>query len=110
MDTATTKRRPIAGVKTGFVVGDKRDKTRTVEVSFPARHRKYGKSLRRKSRYHVHDDRNESHLGDKVEIANCHPISKTKSWRLLRVVTKAAGAVEHTVAPEGVVGGQENDG
>ena len=96
MGKTTSTRSPLRGVKTGVVVSDKRDKTRTVEILYPAQHRKYGKHLVRKSRYHVHDEANESHLGDQVEIANCRPISKTKSWRLMRVVSKAEGVEEHT--------------
>ena len=92
--TPEAKRRPV-GVKTGVVVSDKRDKTRTVEVSFTARNSKYGKYLRHKSRVQVHDESNSSGQGDQVQITNCRPISKTKSWRLLRIVKKAAGEATH---------------
>ncbi len=91
-DPAT--RRP-AGIKTGVVISDKRDKTRTVEVSFSARDNKYGKYIRHRSRMQVHDAANTSGQGDKVEITNCRPISKTKSWRLVRIVTKAVGESRH---------------
>ena len=87
-------RRP-AGIKTGVVISDKREKTRTVEVSFSARDTKYGKYLRHRSRVQVHDANNTSGQGDTVQIANCRPISKTKSWRLVRVVKKAAGEAGH---------------
>jgi small subunit ribosomal protein S17 len=88
-------RRRLTGIKIGVVTSDKRDKTRTVLVDYQVRHPKYGKFLRRQTRFHVHDDKNESKLGDRVEIANCRPISKTKSWRLVRVVQKTAGQLEH---------------
>jgi small subunit ribosomal protein S17 len=81
--------RPLTGTKTGLVTSDKRNKTRTVVVAFQVRHPKYGKYMKRRSVFHVHDENNESHTGDRVEIANVRPISKTKSWRLVRVVDKA---------------------
>ena len=82
-------RKPLVGTQLGTVTSDKRDKTRTVEISFSTKHAKYGKYIRRTSRFHVHDEKNESKVGDKVEITNCRPVSKTKSWRLVKVVEKA---------------------
>lgn len=76
----------LTGIKTGVVTSDKRDKTRTVTVSYLARHPKYGKYLKRNTYYHIHDPENASKAGDQVEIVNCRPISKTKRWRLVRVV------------------------
>ncbi len=78
----------IHGTKIGVVDSDKRDKTRRVVVSFTSKHPKYGKYLRERTILHVHDETNESRLGDLVEVAQCRPISKTKSWRLVRVVEK----------------------
>lgn len=80
------QRRPLIGTKVGVVTSDKRNKTRTVTVAYQTRHPKYGKYLKRVTRYHVHDPQNLSKMGDRVEIANCRPISKTKSWRLIRVL------------------------
>jgi small subunit ribosomal protein S17 len=71
-----------------LVISDKRDKTRTVRVDFQARHPKYGKYLKRSAKFQVHDEKNESKAGDRIEIAICRPISKTKSWRLVKVVEK----------------------
>ncbi|MEX2216628.1 MAG: 30S ribosomal protein S17 [Phycisphaeraceae bacterium] len=88
-DTATPTERNALATKIGVVTKAKRDKTRTVEIDFSVMHAKYGKYLRRTSRYHVHDEKNESQEGDRVEIANCRPVSKTKSWRLVRVLEKA---------------------
>src|SRR4030095_13998634 len=71
--------------KVGVVESDARDKTRKVAVNFSVKHPKYGKYLKKRTVLHVHDEKNESHKGDRVEIAECRPISKTKSWVVLRV-------------------------
>ncbi len=73
----------------GIVQSDRRDKTRKVAINFLVRHPKYGKYTRRRTVLHVHDEQNASKAGDKVEIAECRPLSKTKSWVLLRVVEPA---------------------
>ena len=65
------------------------NKTRRVEISRLIQHPVYGKFLRRKTVCHVHDDRNESNLGDTVEIIECPPRSKSKRWELVRVVSKS---------------------
>jgi len=75
--------------KVGVVESDKRNKSRTVSIGFLVKHPKYGKYVRRRTTLHVHDEKNESRAGDRVEIAECRPISKTKSWVLVRVVEKA---------------------
>ena len=99
MTTATSptaiEPRVLTSTKVGVVTSDKRDKTRTVVIEFQYRHPKYGKYLKRQTKFQVHDEKNESKLNDRVEIANCRPISKTKSWRLVRVVEKAAAPLEH---------------
>ncbi len=77
------------GVQIGVVGSDKRSKTRRVVVEYMARHSKYGKYLRQRTILQVHDEDNESRLGDRVEVAPCRPISKTKSWKLVRVVEKS---------------------
>lgn len=76
------------GTKVGVVESDKRDKTRRVIVRFNAKHPKYGKYVTNRTVLHVHDPANESKAGDVVEIAQCRPISKTKFWRLVRVVDR----------------------
>ncbi|MEQ9454628.1 MAG: 30S ribosomal protein S17 [Phycisphaeraceae bacterium] len=90
--TTTTEQpqRQLAGTKIGVVTGDKRNKTRTVEVDFQVRHPKYGKYIHRQLRFHVHDEGNTSKVGDRVEIAPCRPYSKTKSWRLHKILQSAA--------------------
>ncbi len=77
------------GVRTGVVESDKRDKTRRVVVSFMVKHPKYGKIMRRRTVLQAHDEGNESHAGDRVEVAPCNPVSKTKRWRVVRVVERA---------------------
>jgi small subunit ribosomal protein S17 len=76
----------------GIVASDARDKTRKVVIAYSARHPKYGKYIKRRTVLQVHDANNESHKGDRVEVAECRPISKTKSWILTRVVEKAIGS------------------
>lgn len=111
MATATTPsakaRKPLTGTLIGRVVSDNRQKTRTVAVSFQHRHPKYGKYISRDTKYHVHDPADESRIGDRVEIANCRPISKTKSWRLVKIVEKAPTPIEHVSAEEAA--GQNQD-
>ncbi len=85
-------------VKVGTVVSDKRDKTRTVTVEYLAKHDKYGKYLKRRAKFHVHDPENTSRAGDRVEIMPCRPISKTVSWRLVKVVSRAPEAADHDQA------------
>lgn len=72
----------------GLVTGDKMNKSRRVEIERLVRHPKYGKYLRRRTVCHVHDENNDSHMGDTVEIIEAPPRSKLKRWDLLRVVTR----------------------
>jgi small subunit ribosomal protein S17 len=73
----------------GRVVSDKMDKTVTVLVERKVKHPLYGKIIRRSKRYHAHDENNEFHEGDLVEIQECRPIAKTKAWRVSKLVEKA---------------------
>jgi len=73
----------------GVVESDKRNKTRKVVIAYAGKHPKYGKYMRKRTVLQVHDEKNESRLGDRVEVAECRPISKTKSWVLVRVVERA---------------------
>jgi len=70
------------------VESDVRDKTIRVRIDRQLRHPKYGKQLRRKTILHAHDEKNEAKVGDRVEIVECRPISKTKSWRLSRLLSR----------------------
>jgi small subunit ribosomal protein S17 len=74
---------------TGRVVSDKMDKTRTVLVERRVTHALYGKVLIRSKKYHVHDEANECHAGDLVLIEECRPLSKTKAWRLSKLLEKS---------------------
>jgi small subunit ribosomal protein S17 len=76
-------------VKVGVVTSDKMNKTRRVEIPRLDKHSRYGKYIRRRTICHVHDEQNESHTGDTVEIMETRPLSKTKFWRLIKVVRKA---------------------
>ncbi len=73
----------------GRVVSDKMDKSIVVAIERKVKHPLYGKFIRRTTKLHVHDAANEAKMGDVVEIKECRPISKTKSWTLVRVVEKA---------------------
>src|ERR671936_1168645 len=79
-------------VEVGVVTSDKMNKTRRVEIPRLVKHVRYGKYIRRRTVCHVHDENNESRAGDTVEIMETRPLSKTKHWRLVRVVTKAPAA------------------
>ncbi len=76
-------------VETGVVTSDKMNKTRRVEVERLVPHPKYGKFIRRRTVCHAHDETNQSHVGDTVEIMECRPLSREKRWRLVRIVEKA---------------------
>ena len=75
-------------VAVGTVTSDKMKQMRRVEIPRLVKHRAYGKYVRRKTTCYVHDEDNESSQGDTVEIIECRPLSKTKRWKLLRVVEK----------------------
>jgi small subunit ribosomal protein S17 len=83
------KQRGRRRLEVGVVTKDKMNKTRRVEIPRLVKHARYGKYIRRRTVCHVHDENNESHVGDTVEIMETRPLSKTKHWRLTRVVTKA---------------------
>ena len=76
-------------VVTGTVKSDKMDKTRVVRVVRPGPHPKYGKIIRKNLLCYVHDENNEAAAGDKVEIVESRPYSKSKRWELVRVVEKS---------------------
>ncbi len=76
---------------TGRVVSDKMDKSAVVLVERKVRHPLYGKYIRRSTKLHIHDEKNECRQGDTVTIKQTRPVSKTKSWALLEVVERPAG-------------------
>ena len=73
----------------GTVVSDKNEKTRVVEVVEHNMHPLYKKFIKRSTKYHMHDEKNESRLGDRVQIIETRPLSKLKRWRLVNVVERA---------------------
>ncbi|HOB91647.1 MAG TPA: 30S ribosomal protein S17 [Bacillota bacterium] len=74
---------------TGVVVSDKMDKTIVVSVVRSVRHSLYGKTIKRTSKFKVHDENNECRVGDRVKIMETRPLSKEKRWRLVEVLEKA---------------------
>ncbi len=74
---------------TASVVSKSGNKSVTVAIDYKVRHPKYGKYVKRRTKLAVHDEHNQGGVGDVVEIAQCRPLSKSKSWRLLKVVEKA---------------------
>ncbi len=78
----------------GVVVSDRMDKTVTVRVERLVPHPAFGKTLRKSYVCYAHDEKREARRGDKVELMETRPLSKTKHWRLLRVIEKAAATPE----------------
>ena len=96
----------------GIVTSTKRDKTITVSIASRETHPLYRKQYTKTRKYTAHDEKNAARVGDKVEIAACRPISKTKAYTLVKVVEKARGTVElkedvNTVIEEKKVGADE---
>ena len=75
--------------KIGVITSNAREKSCKVEIQFTVKHPKYGKYIRRRTVIKVHDEQNVAKLGDQVEIAECRPLSKTKSWVLTKVIKAA---------------------
>ncbi|AQS35586.1 30S ribosomal protein S17 [Shewanella psychrophila] len=73
----------------GRVLSNKMDKSITVAIERKVKHPLYGKYLKRTTKIHAHDETNQCSEGDVVTIRECRPLSKTKSWTLVEVVTKA---------------------
>ena len=77
---------------TGVVISNSGNKSIRVAIDLRVRHPKYGKYMKRRTKLAVHDEHNQGRVGDVIEIAECRPYSKTKSWRLMRVVEKVVEA------------------
>lgn len=82
------ERRPAKTIE-GIVKSAKMEKTITVEVNFLQKHPKYGKYMKRYTKYYAHDEKREAKEGDLVEIAATRPLSKLKRYRLVKVIRKA---------------------
>jgi small subunit ribosomal protein S17 len=91
MSTAKTPQESVAGRKTrqGIVVSAARDKTITVLLETARPHPVYQKTVRRSSKLHAHDERNEAAEGDVVRVVECRPLSRQKRWRLAEILEKA---------------------
>ena len=98
MTTTRNTRRTLQGV----VTSDKMDKTISVLVERTYKHPKYGKYVRRHKKYLAHDEEGKATVGDVVELASTRPLSKTKRWRLVRVLT--TGELDEPVVPGSQVG------
>lgn len=83
METKTIK------TNRGKVVSISGDKSIRVQMEYLVKHPKYGKYIKRRTKFGVHDEANLAQVGDTVEIVECRPMSKTKSWRLVKIVEKA---------------------
>ena len=79
----------VLRIQTGSVVSDKMDKSATVLIERKVKHPIYGKFVKKSTKLHIHDENNECGIGDTVQISECRPVSRTKSWTLVKVVNKA---------------------
>jgi small subunit ribosomal protein S17 len=86
--TGTTERN-LRKTRTGKVVSDKMNKTIVVAIEDNIKHPKYGKIIKRTTKIHVHDEKNECGVGDKVLVMETRPLSATKRWRLVEIIEKA---------------------
>ena len=83
------RNRHLRKTRTGVVVSDKMDKTIVVAYKFREKHPIYGKFVQKTKKFHAHDEMNEAGVGDTVLIMETRPLSKTKRWRLIRIIEKA---------------------
>ena len=83
-------RRGKRKTRVGFVISDAMHKTIIVRVERRVRHPLYGKEMRVFNKFYAHDEKNDAHLGDRVEIVETRPLSRLKRWRLLKVFAKTA--------------------
>jgi len=81
--------RNLRKIRTGIVSSNKMSKTITVAVERKVKHPIYGKFLKKTTRFHAHDEKNECNVGDIVKIMESRPLSKTKRWRLVEIIEKA---------------------
>ena len=79
----------IKKVRIGEVISDKMNKSRVVKVSRKVRHPVYSKVIKKTTSFMVHDEKNESHLGDKVKIIESRPLSKNKRWYLAEIIERS---------------------
>ena len=80
--------RNLRKTRTGVVSSNKMDKTIVVAIERRVKHPLYGKFVKKSTKFHAHDEKNECSIGDTVKIMETRPISKTKRWRLVEVIEK----------------------
>ena len=88
MAETTTQERNLRKTRIGIVTSNKMTKTITVAVERIVKHPIYGKFVKKTTKFHAHDDKNEASIGDLVRIMETRPLSKTKRWRLVEIVEK----------------------
>ena len=86
---AATTDRNRRKTRVGKVVSDRMDKTIVVSIERLVKHPQYGRYVRRRSKFKVHDEKNECHMGDTVRFMETRPISKDKRWRFVEIVERA---------------------
>ena len=96
----SNEKRSDRKTRIGTVVSDKMDKTITVRVDIAAMHPVYNKLVRTSTKFKAHDEKDAAGMGDTVEIEETRPLSKTKRWRLVEIIKKAASAEEKPESKE----------
>ena len=84
-----TEERTLRKTRVGMVVSSKMDKTVVVAIEDNVKHAVYGKIIKRTLKIHAHDENNECGVGDRVEVMETRPLSKTKRWRVTQIIEKA---------------------
>ena len=84
--TVSQPKRGRRASRVGTVTSDKGDKTITVRFDYSVKHKMYGKYINRSTTLHTHDEKNEARIGDLVEVVGCRRLSKTKCWRLTKIL------------------------
>src|SRR5690348_3869314 len=97
MTPASPEKRPMARLKTAVVLSHKMDKTAVVTIERVIQHSLYHKQIRKRSKFKIHDPKNETKKGDVVLITETRPISSDKHWRLVKVLRKAVEVEEAKV-------------
>ena len=80
--------RNLRKTRVGIVVSNKMDKTVVVAIQDNVKHAEYGKIIKHTTKIHAHDEKNECNVGDKIEVMETRPLSKTKRWRLVQIIEK----------------------
>lgn len=83
------EQRRLRKERVGVVSSNKMDKSITVAVKWKEKHPIYGKFVNKTKKFHVHDEKNECNIGDKVRIMETRPLSRTKRWRLVNIIERA---------------------